>query len=232
MKPSKERVIILLGPPGSGKGTQAGLLAEKFDIFHWETSKIMGNIIQAAKKREYVRIEGKKYYFEDERKLREKGILWSPPFTAYCVEKKIKELAKEKKGIVFTGSPRTLYEGKKVTPLLKQLYGSKNIKAISITLSEKESLWRNSHRKECELMRHPIVYTKETTKLTKCPFDDSKLVIRKDDNPETIKVRLKEYRERTSPLINYFKKQGLKVKTVKGEQSVQGVFKDILRALR
>lgn len=225
-------IIIILGSPGSGKGTQANLLAEKFDLYFWDTSKIVGKVIEEAKKGEYVRIEGKRYYFEEEKKLRERGKLWNPPFLTFIVKGKLKELAKERKGIVLIGSPRTLYEAKRIIPFLKRLYGAKNIKVILIKLSKSESLWRNSHRRECELVRHPILYTKETRKLTRCPLDGSKILARRDDTPKIIKVRLKEYKKRTLPLINYLKKQSLKVKKINGLQSVEAVFNDILRYLR
>lgn len=226
------QVIIIIGPPGSGKGTQAKLLAEKFDIYHWDTSKIVGRRIAEAKKGEFVIVEGKKYYFEEERKKRLKGLLWDPSFTHHLVKEKIEELAKEKEGIAMTGSPRTLEEGKKLVPVLKKLYGAKNIRVVVLQLSAKESIWRNSHRRECELVRHPIVYTKETAKLTECPLDGSKLVFRKDDSSEIIKIRLREYKEKTLPLVDLLKKQGLKVIKVNGEQSVADVFKDILIAVR
>ena len=232
MKKQNKKVIIILGPPGSGKGTQVELLAEKFNLYHWDTSKIIGKMIKEAKKGAFIRIEGKKYYFEKERKMRTKGLLWDPPFIIYCVKEKIQQLAKEREGIAMTGSPRTLYEGQKLIPFLKKLYGAKNVKITILKLSEKESIWRNTHRRECELIRHPILYTKETAKLTKCPLDGSKLVSRMDDVAEIIKIRLKEFREKTLPVIELFKKQGLKVKTVNGEQSVADVFKDILKALK
>jgi adenylate kinase len=81
-------------------------------------------------------------------------------------------------------------------------------------------------------MRHSILYSKETIKLLKCPFDGSKLLTRKDDDTETVKVRLKEYKERTLPLVEYFKKQGLKVKKINGEKPVEAVFKSVLKALK
>lgn len=232
MKNSKTFTIIVLGPGGSGKGTQAELLAEKLNLYHLETSEIIVKNLTNAKKDDFVRVGKKKYFLLEEKKLRESGELMSPPLIAFWVKNKIKELARENKGIATSGSPRTLYEGKVVIPLLKKLYGVKNIKVILIDLSEKESIWRNSHRRTCELMRHPILYTKETVKLTKCPFDGSKLTLRKDDAPEVIKVRFREYKERTFPLVDYFKKQGLKVEKVNGEQSVGDVFKDILKAIK
>lgn len=236
MKPSnfmkKPIVIIVLGPGGSGKGTQAELLAEKLNLYHLETSEIIVKNLADAKKGDFVRIGKKKYSLLREKKLRESGELMSPPLISYWIKNKIKELAKEKKGIATSGSPRTLYEGKVLIPLLKKLYGAQNIKIILINLSEKESIRRNSHRRTCELMRHPILYNKETAKLTKCPFDGSKLTIRKDDAPKVIKIRFREYKERTFPLVDYFKKQGLKVKKVNGEQSVEKVFKDVLKAIK
>ncbi len=225
------KVIIILGPPGSGKGTQAELIAERLDLHHIETSEIIERNLANVKESNFIRIKGKKYFLLQEKKLRESGKLMSPALIVFWLKNKIKELGKEKKGIVFSGSPRTLYEGRELTPLLKKIYGAENIKVILLKLSSKESIWRNSHRKTCELMRHPILFTKETIKLTKCPFDGSKLVIRKDDTPQTIKIRLKEYKERTFPLLKLFTKQGLKIQKVNGEQSVEAVFKDILKTL-
>ena len=104
---------------------------------------------------------------------------------------------------------------------------------VLIEISAQETIFRNSHRRICELMRHPVLYNKETIKLTMCPLDGSKLMKRKGlDDPETIKVRLKEYEERTLPLLEYFKNQGVKVKKIKGEQSVADVFRDILKTIR
>lgn len=231
MKNNNFKIIIIIGPPGSGKGTQAELLAERFNLFHWETSTIIGRIIEQAKKGDFIVINGKKHYFQEQKERREKGLLWDSDFVFYLTEKKIKELAKEKKGMVMSGSPRTISEGKRLIPLLKKLYGSKNILVIVLKVSPKETIWRNTHRKECELATHSILYSKETEKLTKCPLDGSKLLKRKDDNPEIIKKRLKEYQRETFPLINLFKKQKLIVKEINGEQSVADVFGDILKAL-
>ncbi|MDP2664254.1 MAG: nucleoside monophosphate kinase, partial [bacterium] len=128
------QVIIIIGPPGSGKGTQAKLLAEKFDLYHWDTSKIVGRLIAEAKRGEFVIVERKKYYFEEERKRRLKGLLWNPSFTNHLIKEKIMELAEEKESIAMTGSPRTLEEGRKLAPFLKKLYGVKNIKVIAIQL--------------------------------------------------------------------------------------------------
>jgi len=148
------------------------------------------------------------------------------------VKEEIKKLFREGKNLVLAGSPRTLYEGEKLIPLLKKLYGLKNIKVVLLEISAKETIFRNTHRRICELMRHPILYSKETKNLKHCPLDGSKLLKRKGlDDPETIKVRLKEYKERTLPLIDFFKKQKLKVIKISGSPPPAVVFKNILKSL-
>lgn len=228
----KKSVIIVMGSPGSGKGTQAQLLAEKLDLYHLETSEIIEKNLRNIKKGDFLQVKGKKYYLLEEKRIRESGELMSPSLITFWIKEKIKELYKEGKGITTSGSPRTLYEGKEVIPLFKKLYGTENVKVIFTDVSAKESIWRNSHRRTCELMRHPILYSKETVKLTKCPLDGSKLVSRVDDTPEVIRVRLKEYKERTLPLLELFKKEDLKVIKINGSPPPADVFQNVLKALK
>jgi adenylate kinase len=230
-KVNKKQVVVIIGSPGAGKGTQANLLSEKFGFYHWETSKIVGRIIEKAPKDAFVEIDGKKYYFEEQKNLRERGKLWDPPFLVYFIKKKIEKLAKEGESIILIGSPRTVYEAKRVVPLLKELYGVENIKVLYIKITAEEAVWRNTHRRECDLVHHPVLYSEETAKLTKCQLDGSKLVKRKDDRPEIIKTRLKEFKERTLPLFELFKKENLEIIEIDGAPPPVDVFKSILSAL-
>ena len=231
---NKKLAIILIGPPGCGKGTQGELLAEKFNLFYFETSKIIEKNVMNARSGECVVIGGKEYSLENERGLWKSGILCTPIVVSYWVRKKFEELSKEGKNLIIAGSPRTLLEGREVMPLLRKLYGKENIKIVEVGLSPEQTIWRNQRRRICELMRHPILSTKdEFLKLTHCPLDGSKLLKRKGlDDPETIITRIKEYKERTYPLIKYFKEEGFSVKKVKGEQTVEKVFSDILKAIK
>ncbi len=231
-KIKKSKVIIVIGPPGSGKGTQASLLAERFNLVQLETSEIIEKNFAIAKKNDFVKIGDGKYFISEEKKLRQSGKWMSPPLIAFWVKGKIKELAEEGKGIILSGSPKTLFEAEEVVPLLKKLYGTPNIKIILIRQRPEVSIWRNRRRKICQLMRHSIVYNKETAKLKTCPFDGSKLILREDNNPEVVRGKLKEFKERTIPVIDYFKSQGFKIKEVNGEQSVSDVFDDILKSLK
>jgi len=231
MEKGRKFVVIIIGPPGAGKGTQAELLAEKFNLYSFETSKILEESWLNAKKTDYVEVDGKKFHFLDEKKLFDSGILCSPPFVSFVVKEKIKELAVKNQGIVFSGSPRTLYEGKKLLPLMLDLYGKDNILVLNLKVSDQEAIWRNTRRKICSQCRKPIPYLPETKDLKKCPECGGKLVIRTLDTAETMRVRLRQYKKRTYPLFKYFKEIGVKVKEINGEQSIRDVHKDILKAL-
>lgn len=223
--------VILMGPPGAGKGTQAQLLGEKLDFWHLESSKVLEEWFRNADPGEFLEVEGEKYYAADEKKLWEDGILLSPPLVTRLIQEKIRKIHRAGESVLTSGSPRTLYEVERVHPLLEELYGEKNIRVILLEMSEEESVARNSHRRICELMRHPILYSQETLGLTTCPLDGSRLVTRTLDDPATIRVRLGEYQERTYPILEYFKQQGLGITKVNGNQTVEQVFKEVEAAV-
>jgi adenylate kinase len=234
-----KQVLILFGSPGAGKGTQASLLAEKLSLYYFETSRILEKEFKKAEnlsedsKERFFDIEGEKYDILNEKKLWTEGILCSPPFVTYLVKKNIEDLHSHGESLILAGSPRTVYEADKLTPLILKLYGRENIKVILIEIGPEEAIFRNSHRKICELMRHGILYSKETEELKNCPIDGSKLMRREGlDDPETIKIRLKEYKERTFPVLEILEKNGIRVQKINGEQPPAGVFQDILEAIK
>ncbi len=224
----KKLILIPIGPPGAGKGTIAFLLAESFSLYLFETSKILEERFTNFSPEEFVEVEGKKYFIKDEFELFKSGKLASPPFVTHLVQEKIKEIAKLGLGIVFTGSPRTLYEAQRIMPLLSDLYGKDNIFVFLLEITEEESIFRNSHRRICKLLRHPILYLKETENLSLCPLDGSPLEKRIIDKPEIIKVRFKEYLERTLPILDYFKEQKYKLFNIPAKNPPYQVFKDII----
>jgi len=234
----QKQIIILFGAPGAGKGTQSELLSDKMNLYLFETSKILEGEFAKAESlsknssERFIDFDNQKFDILHEKDIWKKGILCDPPFVTYLVIKEIKKLFEEDKNLILSGSPRTVYEGEKIMPLIENLYGKENIKTILLEISPEQTIYRNSHRRICELMRHSILFNEETEKLTICPLDGSKLVRREGlDDPETIKVRLKEYAERTYSIFDYFEKHGLKIKKVNGEQSVADVYKDILKVL-
>ena len=232
MKQSKS-IIILLGPPGSGKGTQASILADKLGFYYFETSKIIEEKVMNAAKNDIEVVNGKEYSLLEEKQFWQKGLLCSPSLVAFWVKERIRELAGQGKSIIFAGSPRTLPEAKEIMPLIAQFYGKENIKIILFKLEPEQSIFRNSHRRICELFRHPILFNKETEKLTKCPLDGSKLIKRKKlDNPETIKIRLKQYEERTLPLIAYLQDNGYKIDNIDASATPAVIFENLFKSIK
>jgi adenylate kinase len=233
-----KQVIILFGPPGAGKGTQSELLAEKFGLYLFETSRMLEREFRKAENMpdnspdRFVQVEGQTFDVLNEKEIWKKGELCSPPWVTHLTMKELERLHDDGDNIIMSGSPRTVYEAEREMPLLEKLYGKENIKIALIEISAEITVFRNTHRKICELMRHSILHNQETENLKLCPIDGSSLIKRKDlDNAETIKTRLVQYKERTLPLFDYFKEQGFAVHKVNGEQSPSEVHQEILEKI-
>ncbi len=228
-----KRVIILFGPPGAGKGTQAELLSEKLGYYHLESSKVLERCFKNEDPSKTFSVDGKDYNVADEIANWKTGRLTSPPFVTFLMLKEIEKLSAQDESFILSGSPRTLYEVESEVPVLAKLYGKENIKIFLIEISAEVTVFRNTHRKICELMRHSILFNDETKELTLCPLDGSTLLKRKDlDDPETIKTRLEEYKNRTLPMLEYFEKNGFKVNKINGEKYVAQVHEEIIKHLQ
>ncbi len=228
----QKQVIIIFGPPGAGKGTQAGLLSEKLGFYHLESSKVIEKCIKKEDPAKVFEVDGENYNVGEELENWKNGILTSPPFATYLMLKEIEKLAAQDENFILSGSPRTIYEVEKEMPILDKLYGKENIKIVLLEIKPETTIIRNSRRRICELMRHSILSNSETENITICPLDGSKLLKRIGlDNPESIKVRIKEYEERTLPMVEYFNKNGFKLHRINGEQTVADVHGDVLRAI-
>jgi len=225
MSSKNKLIIILIGPPGSGKGTQAELLSEKFNLVHFETSKVLEKKLKKVDPKNKELVRAKELY--------DAGKLVTPKLVAKIVLEEIEKIHKKGKGINFSGSPRTLLEARRELPLLEKLYGKDNIKIFYLKLSQKESVKRNSVRKICKKNRHPIPLTlPEYKNIKKCPWDGSEIITRSLDKPGIIKKRYGVFLKDTKPVVDYLKKQGYKVYKINGEQSIESVFKDILKVIK
>ena len=152
-------------------------------------------------------------------------------FVLGIVIDKIKELWSQGVGIVFSSSPRTLYEAEGEIPKLEEFYGKENIKVINLQLDEHGSIERNSTRRICKKNRHPIPNFPQFQNITTCPRDGSELVTRELDTPDVIKVRYQEYLNRTEPVLDFLKKREYKIIEINGDQFIEKVFSDILEKL-
>ncbi len=215
----QKQVIILIGPPGSGKGTQADLLAEDEGIVHLETSKIIEEKLKNGDSGDPVLAQARNDF--------KSGKLVDPAVVTSWVIEKVRGLAAQGKGIVFSGSFRTVYEAEHEIPVSEELYGKGNIHILSIVLSEEESVKRNSFRRICKANRHPIPNFPEYEKITRCPQDDSEIETRVLDKPETIRVRYQTYLKETEPVLAVFARYGYQVTVINGEQPIRKVHDDI-----
>lgn len=185
--------LMVLGPPGSGKGTQIKLLSKKLGLFHLITSKLARDRMRSGRDKES--LEQKKRYAS--------GLLCKPEWILKIVKEKIEEILNHKegcRGIIFDGSPRTLYEAKNLYNFLVKKTDKKNIKVIEIDVSEQELRKRVKKRK------------------------------RDIDKEEIFNVRIKVYKKETLPGLKFLKKKhGIIV--IDGDQSVEGVHKEVMRKL-
>jgi len=231
-------VVIIFGPPGAGKGTQSELLTEKLGFFSLESSRILErefkkfSSVSADSPDRFVECFGEQIDVIAEVENWKKGFLTSPPFATTLMMKEIQQIFDQGESLLMSGSPRTVYEAEREMPLLEKLFGKDNITIVLLEISAETTALRNSKRKICELMRHSILHNKETEKLKLCPIDGSKLVKREGlDDPETIKTRLVQYKERTLPLFEYFKTAGFNINRINGEGSVAEVHENVLKVV-
>jgi len=201
MTVSKFIAISILGRPGSGKDTQAELLAKKFGLFHIISSKIIEKVFKF--RAENVKLEGKIYNLLKERRLQKSGLLNTPAFVSALIKTKIKSAATKHKGIIMSGSPRTLREFKDELPVLEKLYG-KNIYFLDIIISPDEVYVRNLKRRRKDL---PEL-----------------------DTREIIKKRLAVFNRETAPVIRHLKLKKM-IFEINGEQPITKIHKDILKVL-
>ncbi|MFH1611835.1 MAG: nucleoside monophosphate kinase [bacterium] len=215
------KVYIIYGAPGSGKGTQANLLAEKMGVIHFDTGYAIEKKVHNPDLQDDLIIQREKKMFDE-------GVLCTPEWVAQIVEEAIEKIHRKGKGIVFSGSPRTLPETKTFIPLVEKLYNRENIKIIRINVKPETSIYRNSHRRVCKNCGLSLVYTPENKKLDKCPKCGGKLIKRVLDKPETIEVRLKEFNKRTEPIYEFLTDKGYEIVDIDGEPSVEEIHQDIL----
>src|SRR3989344_2366794 len=217
-----KKIVSVIGPPGSGKGTQADLIAEQFSLFHFDTGSFLRKMFADANP------DDKE--MADELAIWRSGELNSPPFVSKKVIEQTSNLISQKSGVVFSGSPRTIYEAKEEAPFFDNLVGRSNVLIFYVTISKEESIKRNSGRLICEKNKHSIPNLPDFEDIRKggvCPKDGSKLVKKELDSPDVIASRYDVFFEKTKQVLDVLKGMGYKVIEINGEQSIGGVFEDI-----
>ncbi|MBI5732829.1 nucleoside monophosphate kinase [Candidatus Jorgensenbacteria bacterium] len=222
-----KRAVIIYGPPGAGKGTQAELLARKFGFIHFDTGRFIENVVHGPHVSKDKILKRERYLFDT-------GKLCTPSWVLRIVKQETQRIAKAGYSVVFSGSPRTMYEvfgDRRESGLIKtlaDLYGKNNITVVWLKIKPTTTVWRNSHRVICSVCGLPML---RKAKHPYCAFCGGSMRKRTLDAPNVIKVRLQEYRERTYPIIARLKKLGYRIKPINGEPSPYIVFGKVLRAL-
>jgi adenylate kinase len=210
--------LIFLGPPGSGKGTQAKLVSEKFDIPQIST----GDILREA-------VTGKTELGCKAREYMERGELVPDEVIIGIIKERLTQ-PDCKKGFILDGFPRTVIQAEALTSMNKEMNQAIDM-VLSIEVSDETVIKRLCGRlvcKECMVNYH--LEFNPPKKKGICDKCSGRLYHRPDDEEEVVRKRLKVYREATEPLIKYYQKMGI-LQPVKGEGEIEEIFKEIVRII-
>lgn len=207
--------IIVLGPQGSGKGTQAELIASKLDFVHMESGKLLRQKAQT-----------------DERikKMLNEGVLVPDEETIEYIEEKLQTDGHDFDQIIFDGFPRSLRQYN----LLKSWLASKGAKidkVIYLDITDKESVRRLSARRTCNKCAAVYNLVTNPPKGEVCDKCGGELVQRDDDTPEIIQKRLEVFHTQTKPILSVAEKDGILVR-INGERPIGVISTEIITLLK
>ena len=210
--------IIMLGAPGAGKGTQAKMLADKYQIPHIST----GDIFRANIKNGTELGNKAKEYMD-------KGLLVPDELVVDLVIDRFKE-DDCKKGYILDGFPRTIPQAEALDKALSDIGDSVDY-AVNVEVPDENIITRMGGRRACVGCGATYHVEFNPTKVEGvCDRCGKELILRDDDKPETVKKRLDVYHEQTQPLIDYYTNKGI-IKEVDGTQDMNKVFDDIVDIL-
>lgn len=211
--------IVLLGPPGAGKGTQAAKIVSEFNIPHISTGDIFRKNLKEGTP---LGLKAKKYM--------DKGLLVPDDLVVELVKDRLTQ-EDCKDGFMLDGFPRTELQAKALDDELKSLETSLDV-VINIEVDHNLLIERITGRricKDCGATYHVKFNPPKVQGI--CDACGGELYQREDDKEETVKKRLEVYTEQTEPLIQYYKKKEL-LQTIDGQQDINIVFKDIKEVLK
>ncbi|MBD3310903.1 MAG: adenylate kinase [Candidatus Magasanikbacteria bacterium] len=218
-----KKIIILMGAPGSGKGTQAKKISEKYNYGHIST----GDLLRALAEDENAD-PGDKKMLEDMKA----GRLVADELIYKLAFKEIEKYLSQDKGVVLDGAIRNLDQAKKYYDFFKEKGLKNEIIVIEVKISDESSWNRLTKRRVCAECSYILPYSPENEAMTKCPECGGALEVREDDKPEVIKKRIEDQGNKTlKPILDYYRDMGL-LREVDGEKSIEEVEKEIDQVLK
>lgn len=219
------KIYFFLGPPGSGKGTQIKMMANELGIYHFITSKVGG---------EYIKNHPEDARAQEQKTRFDSGLLWEAEWMFGVVSEKINELMNDPKisGVIFDGSPRTLFEAEHLYDLIVNKIGKDNLKIINLKIDETKLIDRIDKRIICSNgADHVFIRSEGIREGVPCPHGDGMLQKRHLDDPEIFKVRLNQYRQETVPGLDYLRTKH-NVIDIDGDQPIEQVQVEILKKIK
>lgn len=206
--------IVLLGAPGSGKGTQAKLLVEKYKIAHISTGDLLRAAVGAGTEL------GKRA-----KAAMDAGQLVSDDIVLGMIQERLAK-PDAKTGFILDGFPRNIPQAQALDALLARV-GQPLQLALLIDVPSEVLLKRLTGRRTCASCGQMYnVYYSPSQAQGKCDKCGGNLMHRSDDNEGTIRNRLQVYEAQTAPLVSYYKAQG-KLRTARGEGDIQEIFRNV-----
>ncbi len=207
-------LIVLLGPPGSGKGTQAENITSEFDLVYIST----GDILRSA-------VKDNNELGRKARQYMDQGQLVPDDLVVDIVKVRLMD-AEGKKGALFDGFPRTVEQAVFLEKALPELKVTIN-RVFSIEVDESELIKRLTERRVCSVCGASYHLKYKPPKVRNvCDQCGGDLYQRDDDSLETVKERLEVYKKQTEPLIDFYQERGL-LSPIDGNQDIDGVYKQI-----
>ena len=211
---------MFMGAPGAGKSSLAKMLSNQRDLGFVDTGELIKRTFSDPKNVDNEAIQKAKQSYLS-------GELVDPAFVVDLILKESQRIFENGQGIVFSGSPRTIFEVELLVPFLIKNYDQENVHAFLLNVSEEEVIKRMSLRRVCNQCGVPVMPDEKSDGCLSC---GGEIITKSIDDPEKITIRFREYNERTKPVIDYLKNAEL-LTEINAEPLPEEILKEISRAI-